>query len=410
MTQNTTKIELLPAKMAAKTDETTELLVLIRITPPHVKPNRERPRLNLGLVLDRSGSMGGEKLEAVKRAATFAVHQMQASDRVGVTVFDDEVETIVPSTLADNSSAIARRIADIRCGGSTALHDGWMTGATEVAAHLQEDGLNRVLLLTDGMANQGEKNPQRICEHVKGLAQRGVSTTALGVGDDFNEDLLQNMASAGDGNYYFIEGAADLEPIFAAELSGLMATLGRKVSLGLEPQNGARVVDVLSDLPKNDLGRLMLSNLVAGRALEIVVKLEIPPLERESDVCLIRLAFDDPQTGERRVVREALSLGAVSTSEWNELPGDVAVVDAAARLNLAREREEIGRHLDSGDVASAHATLQRARTTSEALASEAVRAEEGASFDELERGIESGNTSHASKRSKYDAYRTRHSR
>ena len=410
MTQNTMKIELLPAKAAAKTDETTELLVLIRVTPPNIAPNRERPRLNLGLVLDRSGSMGGEKLEAVKRAATFAVRQMQKTDRVSVSVFDDEVETIVPSTLMTDSSAISARIAGIRCGGSTALHDGWMAGATEVAAHLQNETLNRVLLLTDGLANHGEKNPRRICENVKGLATRGVSTTALGVGDDFNEDLLQNMAHAGDGNYYFIEGAADLETIFAAELSGLMATLGRKVSLGLEPQNGARVADVLSDLQKNELGRLMLSNLVAAQALEIVIKLEIPPMKRESDICLIRLAFDDPQTGERRVAREALSLSAVNSSDWNAMPLDVAVADAAARLELARHREEIGRHLDRGDMEGAHATLRRARSTSATISMDAMRVEESDSFDAVERAIESGNAGHASKRSKYDAYRTRHSR
>ena len=410
MTRNQMNIELMPAKTAAKTDEATELLVLIRVTPPQVAPNRERPRLNLGLVLDRSGSMGGEKLEAVKSAASFAVRQMQASDRVSVAVYDSEVETIVASTLVTNSSAINNRIASVRCGGATALHDGWMAGATEVAAHLRDDQLNRVLLLTDGLANNGETNPRRICEHVKGLAQRGVSTTALGVGDDFNEDLLQSMAHSGDGNYYFIEGAADLERIFAAELSGLMATLGRKVSLGLEAQNGAKIVDVLSDLKRNTLGRLMLSNLVAGHALEVVVKLQIPALPRASDVCLVRLAFDDPQSGERHVAREALSLRAVTAREWDEMPDDVAVTDAAARLELARQREEIGRHLDSGDIASAGATLRRARTTSQSLAMDAMRLEEGASFDALESEIESGNTSRASKRSKFDAYERRHSR
>ena len=407
---DTLNIEVLPAKMAAKTDESTELLVLIRITPPFVAPEKKRPQLNLGLVLDRSGSMGGEKLQAVKRAASFAVHQMQQTDRVSVTVYDNEVETIVPSTQVTHSAAIVGRIEDVRCGGATALHDGWMAGATQVAAHLKDDALNRVLLLTDGMANQGERNPARICEHVKGLAERGVSTTTLGVGDDFNEDLLQSMAADGDGNYYFIEGAADLEVIFAAELSGLMATLGRKVSLGLEPQAGAKVVDVLSDLRRNSLGRLMLSNLVAGHALEVVVKLEIPPLSCASDVCLARLAFDDAQIGERCVKREALSLRAVAASEWDAMPADVAVTDAAARLQLAREREEIGRHLDSGDVASAHATIRRARSTSETIQMDGVRVEESDSFDALEREIAEGHTQRAAKRSKYDAYGRRHSR
>ena len=410
MTKNTLKIELLPEKPAAKTDEATELLVLIRVTPPIAMVGKKRPALNLGLVLDRSGSMAGEKLEAVKRAAIFAVQQLQSSDRVSVSIYGSEVETVAPSTLATDKAALARRIARIDIQGMTALHDGWMAGATQVAAHLQNDHLNRVLLLTDGLANVGETAPLRICENVKGLAARGVSTTALGVGDDFNEDLLQAMADSGDGNYYFIEGAADLERIFAAELSGLMATLGRKVSLGIEPQHGAEVSDVLSDLNQNELGRLMLSNLVAGNPLEVVVKLTIPPLERESDVCLARLAFDEPESGERKVVREALSLHAVSAREWDEMASDAVVTDAAARLELARHREEIGRHLDRGDVASARVALGTARTATEQLAVQRLRAEENEAFDALEGEIESGNLSRASKSSKYRAYQQRRSR
>lgn len=118
----------------------------------------------------------------------------------------------------------------------------------------------------------------------------------------------------------------------------------------------------------------------------------------------------DPQIGERRVAREALSLRAVTAREWDAMPPDVAVTDAASRLELARHGEEIGRHLDRGDVASAHSTLRRARVTSETIAMEMMRREEGNSFDALEREIESGNTRRASKRSKYDAYERRHSR
>ena len=404
------KIELLPEKMAAKTDAATEMLVLIRVTPPAAGVGKKRPQLNLGLVLDRSGSMAGEKLEAVKRAAIFAVHQMQSSDRVSVSVYGSEVETIAPSTLARDKTALNRRIERISIEGMTALHDGWMAGATQVAAHLENDRLNRVLLLTDGLANVGETDPRRICENVKGLAARGVSTTALGVGDDFNEDLLQGMADSGDGNYYFIEGAADLETIFAAELSGLMATLGRKVSLGLEPCNGTGVCDVLSDLNRNELGRLMLSNLVAGKALEVVVKLTIPPLARENDVCLVRLAFDDPATGERRVVREALSLRAVAAREWDEMPSDNVVTDAAAQLELARHREEIGRQLDRGDRDGARSTLDLARDHARTISAAPASALEVEAFDSLEREIEEGNSQRASKSSKYRAYQQRRSR
>ncbi len=403
-------IELLPQKPAARRESATELLVLARITPPNLEPSRERPSLNLGLVLDRSGSMAGEKLDAAKRAATFLVRQLAATDRVAVTIYDDEVQTIVASTLAGDKTAIVRAIERVQTAGCTALHDGWVEGGTQVARHLDAKWLNRVLLLTDGLANRGETNADRIASDVKGLAGRGISTTTLGVGDDFNEDLLKAMADAGDGNYYFIEGASDLERIFAVELSGLMATIGNKVSLGLEPQNGAKIVDVLSDLPQTEFGRLMLSNLIAGNPLEVVFKLEIPALEQESDVCFSRLAWDAPESREREVLREALSLKAVSDAEWEAMPSDTRVTDAAARLEVARQRDKIAAMLDDGDVAGASEGVKAAREFSTRyLAAPAAMSEEMAAFDELEADIKAGEAGLASKKAKYSGHLRRRS-
>lgn len=295
--------------------------------------------------------------------------------------------------------------------GSTALHAGWLEGGTQVAAHLESERLNRVLLLTDGLANQGEVNPDRICSDVRGLASRGVSTTAMGVGDDFNEDLLEQMAKSGDGNYYFIEGAADLERIFAAELSGLMATVGRKVSLGLEAQNGAEILEVLTKLERNELGRLQLSNLVASNTLEVVLKLRVPALKRAGDVLFCRLAFDAPEISERQVLREALSLSGVSEREWDAAPFESSVQSAAAKLQLARERESIGAALDSGDMVSGLANVKKARQMALAAPMSAEeRDEEMAGFDAIESGLEKGNSLHAAKRAKYDAYRRHQSR
>src|SRR4028119_931746 len=98
----------------------------------------------------------------------------------------------------------------------------------------------------------------------------------MAVGTDYNEDLLEAMAKSGDGNYYFIEGAAQLPAIFETEFQGLMATVGHTVSLGIEPQGGVEVADVLNELERNSYGRLLLSNLIAGNALQVVVRLSIP--------------------------------------------------------------------------------------------------------------------------------------
>lgn len=410
-------IELIPERAAMRGDGATEMHVLVRVVPPAVETKTARPPLNLGLVIDRSGSMAGAEIEAAKAAAVYAVRQMSEADRVAVTIFDDKVETIVPSvkaTSAEKASAI-RAIERVQVNGSTALHAGWVEGGMQVSAHLERDCLNRVLLLTDGQANAGETNPDRICSDVHGLALRGVSTTTLGVGDHYNEDLLQAMAGSGDGNYYHIDGAADLETLFAAELHGLMATIGQTVSLGLEPQDQTRVVDVLNDLERNELDRLMLPNLISGSAVEILVKLQIaamakPKLNkaapREVDVCLFRLAWSAPGSTERLVVREALSLPIVSSRDWDALPIDERVSQHTARMQVTRMRHSAVEMMEMGDIAGAREQLACAAPVALAAGDDEMLS----SLSALEVDLSDGRVARAVKSAKYDNYRNRRSR
>ena len=120
----------------------------------------------------------------------------------------------------------------------------------------------------------------------------------MGVGDDYNEDLMEAMARAGDGRYYYIESPAQLVDIFQTELQGLMETLGQKVSLGLKPKNGAAVSDVLNDFDKSPTGRLMLPNLVVDMPVFVVVRLKLPPSPAGTTPLEIRLAWDAPGTAD----------------------------------------------------------------------------------------------------------------
>ena len=274
-------IELVPLRPAVRADAPTTLDVLVKITPPEPKAKGQRPALNLGLVLDRSGSMAAHnKITFAREAAVFVVQELLPSDRVSVTVFDDQVQTLAPNAPAEDKGRLADMIQRIRPGNTTALHGGWKEGATQVGQNLVPGGLNRVLLLSDGLANVGQTDPDAIASDVNRLAREGVSTTTLGLGDDYNEDLLEAMARSGDGNYYYIESPRQLADTFQTELHGLMATFGKTVSLGVEPQDGVAVAEVLNDLERLPTGRLKLPNLVAGMPVLVVVRVQVPPRSR----------------------------------------------------------------------------------------------------------------------------------
>jgi Ca-activated chloride channel family protein len=195
------------------------------------------------------------------------------------------------------------------------------------------------------------------------MAATRVSTSTLGVGSDYNEDLMEAISEAGDGNYYFVETAVQLADIFQTELNGLMATTARDVGLKVEPARTNVTVQVLNQLEPDASGRLKLANLVTGMPISILVRLKVPasPAER-SRICHFNLDWDEPgsQSTARRSLTAALELPAVSFAAWSEMIVDPAVAEQVTLHVASVARKEAIAALDRGDQTTAQAFLGQA--------------------------------------------------
>jgi len=355
------RVTVLSSRPAVRADGACTLDLLVTITPPAVAPAAGRPRLNLGLVLDRSGSMGeARKLAFARQAAVFAVRELAEGDRVSVTIFDDRVETIVPNGVPDKNR-VAGLIEAVAPRGSTALFGGWAEGAAQVTGGLVAGGLNRVLLLSDGLANVGESRPDVIATEVHKAAGAGVSTSTIGLGADYNEDLLEAMARSGDGNYYYVESPAQLPALFAAELRGLSATVGTDATFAVESAPGVVFCEVLNELDATPDGRYRLPNLISGMPVGVVVRVTVPGGDGEVPVARFRVEWTPAHGDGKHVAVAGLTRPAVPSAVWDALPENAEVKEQAALLLAARAKKAATRASAAGDRAGSAAFLLEAR-------------------------------------------------
>jgi Ca-activated chloride channel homolog len=348
-----------PLRPAVAADGATILDLLITVRSPEQPPamSRQRPALNLALVIDRSGSMAGRKLSNARQAARFLAGELSERDRLAIVTFDGAVQVLVPSMPVRDPLAFIIAINTIDAGGCTALFDGWLAGATEVAGQLDPQGLNRVLLLSDGQANEGLTDATAIAARVAGLTQRGISTSAFGLGRSFDEDLMGAIATAGDGTLAQIESPQQLADLYASELQGLASTVGSKVSLGIRAQHGAELVDVLNDLPQTTAGNLQLPNLRYGQELGIGVRLQLPAWAPNQSIASVRLAWDAPDAEGRQELIEQLTLPVRPQAELEGLAADALVAEQLALLQANRQRRQAIEELDRGDLLAAMGSL-----------------------------------------------------
>jgi Ca-activated chloride channel family protein len=336
--------------------------VLVRIAAPPGSGDKKRRPVHVSFVVDRSGSMGGPKLALAKTAVLQALEALRGDDRFSVVFYDHEVEVPAPSGPATSEArrAAAEQLRSVQARGMTALHDGWSAGTAEVSRTLDPEAVGRCLLLTDGLANRGLTEPDELTAAAATARAKGVATTTIGLGADFDERLLQSMAEAGGGRFYFVEHPAQIPDCLAGELGDALEVVAREVVLEIAAPAGVHV-EPLNPYPfhaQDGVVRIALGDLVAEQELELVVRVDLPA-NAPGEARPVAFTLRD-RDGVLGAPRGEVTFRHAPDADVHHQPRDPEAMLATARLYASRARAEALERNRLGDYKGARLVLEDA--------------------------------------------------
>jgi Ca-activated chloride channel family protein len=332
-----------------------------------------RPPVNLALVVDTSGSMEGRPIDDARAASKVLLSALRPGDRIAVVAFGSTTEVLLPSTLMEDADLgkLQRRIDAMKALGTTDMAGGLRAGLSEVQQHLVADGVNRVILLGDGDPN--EAPPVKSLAAEAGAQQ--ISITALGLGPDYNETLMGEVAQISGGRFHYVEDSTKVAAFFDAEIVRLNRIYAKNATVELVPGPMVQIDKVIGH-PGGGRARISIpiGDLSYGEQQELIVKLTAPAHRAGAAVELFDaiLRFEDVRAGvtvERRIFfgahaaarDEDLKEGRNEAVERAAAKAEAAAatleaIDAARRGALEKARENLKKgasygFADEGDLA-----------------------------------------------------------
>ena len=320
--------------LRAGQDNTVDVLVRIQAPDAPDAVVAARPPQAIALVLDRSGSMQGRPLDEARRCAEFVISRLRPTDTVSVVQFDNRVERLRPAVALGDGDALRAAIASIHTGGNTNLHGGWLDGADSLAS-VPGAGLKRVIVLSDGCANEGLTDSAEIAAQCAAWAAKGITTSTYGLGKHFNEELMVAMARAGGGNHYYGDTAEDLMEPFQQELDLLANLALRQVELSVSVPDGL-CVQMLNELPTVEAG-WRLPDLAWGAEAWAILRVTVPAgalpgLGERMTLLRISVTGQSLQGEAVALEKAGLALPVLSPSAFDALVEDELVQRRSAEL------------------------------------------------------------------------------
>jgi Ca-activated chloride channel family protein len=338
-------------------DQPSDLLVRLRISADAI-PDAPRPPINIMLVVDTSGSMEGDAITDARDAALALVDHLEPGDQFGMVVFHSKAQLLVPSTRIEEGTldGIRQQVKQMRASGTTDLAGGLSQALNEMAGAVVQDGINRIVLLSDGVPNDASQ--------VHNLAQsarnHGIAVTALGLGLEYDETLLSNVAQLSGGNFHFIENSTEVAAVFRDEVLRLERIAAANTLLTLRPGPGVNITEVIGhplSLAGDRSASVPLGEIAEGEDRDVFVRLHVGPHVDQAPVELMDavISFDDTVNASGRHERSKY-VSARSTQNGPEL--DNGRVPA---IELSSERARAAAAIVQAIAMSRAGQLQQAR-------------------------------------------------
>ncbi len=331
---------LVPRRAGIKAGATNVLEVLVRVQAKDMQGAAQSNRAPqaLALVIDRSGSMSGRPLMEAKRCAEYVVSRTRPSDVIALVQFDHRAALLWPATSVGDGTALRDVISSITGGGSTNLHGGWLKGAQALREDC-ESNFRRIILLSDGCANQGVTDSEEIKRQCAWWASRGITTSTFGLGYRFNEELMIEIAREGGGNGYYAESGEDLKDPFEQELDLLANLAVREVRLSVTAAEGVEV-EMVNDLPFN--GRHWgLPDIAWGAEAWAMLRVTLPKealkeIGQECELLRVQIKASNPERHLLPTAKASLSLPVVAKEAWKALQEDELVARRSVEVEAGK--------------------------------------------------------------------------
>jgi Ca-activated chloride channel family protein len=348
------------------TQKDQQLNLLIKLTAPQGQKEQKRRPLNLGVVIDRSGSMQGEKLEYAKQAVKLLVSHLAENDLLSIVLFDTEVETLLEPSAVKDKDGIKSAVDQIVSGSSTNLSGGWLKGIELLERTKDEQRLNRLLILTDGQANVGITGmPELVALGHNAAHKAGIVTTTLGFGEGFNEDLLTAIAKESRGRFYFIETPDAAPEVFREELEGLMTLVAQNVAITLTLAPPVALIKQWTDYAgkaKDNRVTFSLGDAYAGEEKNMLLTLLVPSLKELGPCEIASVEVTYAEIADQTVTNRRVTLPVtINVAKAAQAKASVPNMEVLLQLGLqmaSLARKQAVREADAGDADNARSSLK----------------------------------------------------